>query len=189
VPLYNVFQRFFAPLGKYRRFVSRDLEPQYVDEEIAVVGINTARSLTWKDGRINSAQLEKVRAKICHLPEHMAKIIVTHHPFDVPAEHDESDLVNRAAMAMEVFAACGADMLLSGHSAERYKIPGHSALIVQAGTATSTRARGESNSFNALHVSPDDVAIERYEWRAGAGDFVLRSTERFRHAPDGWHPK
>jgi 3',5'-cyclic AMP phosphodiesterase CpdA len=196
IPLYNLFQRFFAPLDKYRRYVGGDLEPQYIDDEIAVVGINTARSLTWKNGRINTVQVEKVRSKICHLPDHVAKIIVTHHPFDVPAQHDDRDLVDRADMAMRVFAACGADMLLSGHlhkthtghSAERYKIPGHSALIVQAGTATSTRARGESNSFNALHVTPDGVAIERYEWQPDARDFTLRSTERFRHAPDGWHP-
>ena len=43
VPLYNVFQRFFQPLRKYRRFISQDLEPFYADDEIAVAGINTAR--------------------------------------------------------------------------------------------------------------------------------------------------
>ena len=70
-------------------------------------------------------------------PERIAKIIVTHHPFDVPEGHHERDLVERAAMAMRIFAQCGADILLSGHlhtthaghSAERYKIPGHSALM------------------------------------------------------------
>jgi 3',5'-cyclic AMP phosphodiesterase CpdA len=197
IPLYNVFQRFFAPLDKFRRFVGNDLEPEYIDDEIAVIGINTARSATWKDGKINKEQVEKVRAKICRLPDSVAKIVVTHHPFDVPADHDGDEIVDRAKKAMKVFAECGADMLLSGHlhkthtghTAERYKIPGHSALIVQAGTATSTRARGESNSFNALHVTPDGVAVERYEWQPDARDFILRSTERFRHAPDGWHPK
>jgi 3',5'-cyclic AMP phosphodiesterase CpdA len=195
IPLYNVFQRFFTPLNKYRKFVSRDLEPEYIDDEIAVIGINTARSLTFKDGKINKDQVEHVRSKICHLPDTVAKIVVTHHPFDVPEDHDEDEIVDRAKKAMKVFAECGADMLLSGHlhkthtahSAERYKIPGHSALIVQAGTATSTRERGEANSFNVLHVSPDDVAIDRYEWDPAARDFVVRATERYTHAPDGWH--
>ena len=45
VPLYNVFSRFLTPLVKYRRHVTDDLSPEYVDEEIAVLGINTARSL------------------------------------------------------------------------------------------------------------------------------------------------
>ena len=195
VPLYNLFQRFFAPLGKYRRFISHDLEPEYVDDEIAVVGINTARSFTFKHGRINERQAERVRARICHLPERIAKIVVTHHPFDLPKGHHERDLVERAAMAMRVFAQCGADILLSGHlhtthaghSAERYKIPGHSALIVQAGTATSTRSRGEANSFNALHITPEEVTVETYGWNAEHGDFAISGIERFAHAPDGWH--
>src|SRR5687768_4988171 len=32
VPLYNVFQRFFQPLDKYRRYISAELEPHYIDE-------------------------------------------------------------------------------------------------------------------------------------------------------------
>jgi len=59
VPLYNVFQRLFSPLGKYKRIISRDLEPEFIDEEVAVVGVNTARSLVLKDGSINSRQVER----------------------------------------------------------------------------------------------------------------------------------
>jgi 3',5'-cyclic AMP phosphodiesterase CpdA len=195
IPLYNVFQRFFAPLAKYRRFIARDVDPAFADDQMAVVGINTARSLTWKGGRINLEQVEKVRHELRQLPQHVVKIIVTHHPFDLPAGHSESDLVRRADMAMKALAECGADILLSGHlhtthtthSAARYRIPGHSALIVQAGTATSTRARGESNSFNALHLGTADVTIERWQWNPGSRHFERTATERFLHAPDGWH--
>ncbi len=195
VPLFNVFQRLFTPLGKYKRFIDANLEPEFIDAEIAVIGINTARSLVWKDGRINAEQIEKVRLRICGLDERVAKIVVTHHPFDVPENHDEGDLVGRAEAAMKVFAECGADMLLSGHlhkthtthSAERYKIPGHSALIVQAGTATSTRGRGEHNSFNALRITAEDVNVERWQWNPNSKVFELASVECFLHAPDGWH--
>ena len=195
VPLFNVFQRLFTPLDKYKRIIDANLEPEYIDEEIAVIGINTARSLVWKDGAINEKQMEKVRVRICHLEESVAKIVVTHHPFDVPEDHNEAEIVDRAQKAMKVFAECGADILLAGHlhkthtshSAERYKIPGHSALIVQAGTATSTRGRGESNSFNALHITASDVKIDRWEWNTHSSVFELRTTEHFLHAPDGWH--
>jgi 3',5'-cyclic AMP phosphodiesterase CpdA len=196
VPLYNVFQRMLTPLRKYRRLVTRDLEPSYIDDEIAVVGVNTARSLTFKHGSINARQVEAVARKICGLHESVAKIVVTHHPFDVPEGHDERELVKNAAGAMAQLAKCGADILLAGHlhqtrtshSAERYKIPGHSALIVQAGTATSVRGRGELNSFNALHLTREDIRIERWQWEPPSKSFELRGTERFLHAPDGWHP-
>jgi len=103
--------------------------------------------------------------------------------------------VDKAERAMVAFARCGADLLLAGHlhktntksSAERYKTAGHSALIVQAGTATSTRARGETNSFNCLRVTADDVCIERWQWNSNSQVFELGPTERYLHAPDGWH--
>jgi 3',5'-cyclic AMP phosphodiesterase CpdA len=195
IPLFNVFQRLLTPLGKYKRIVSRDLKPEFVDDEIAVVGVNTARSLVWKDGSINSKQVEHVRSRICGLDERIVKIVVTHHPFDVPKDHDDSEIVDKAERAMLAFAQCGADLLLSGHlhktnttpSADRYKTAGHSALIVQAGTATSTRERGEKNSFNCLKVTADDVAIERWQWNSDSQVFELGPVERYLHAPDGWH--
>ena len=195
VPLFNVFQRFLTPLGKYKRIVTRDLEPVFVDDEIAVVGVNTARRFVWKDGSINSEQVAHVKERICHLPQEVVKIVVTHHPFDVPDDHNEAEIVDKADKAMRVFAECGADILLSGHlhkthttqSADRYKIPGHSALIVQAGTATSTRERGETNTFNVLRVASEAVAIERWQWNSHSRLFELGPAEKFMHAPDGWH--
>src|SRR5882672_7941733 len=58
VPLHNVFTRFARPLAKYRRYINEDLRPFYHDEELAVLGVNTARSLTIKGGRINEEQID-----------------------------------------------------------------------------------------------------------------------------------
>src|SRR6187397_3032956 len=53
VPLENLFDRFFRPFAKYRKYITEDLSPTFHDEELAVVGINTARSFTRASGRIN----------------------------------------------------------------------------------------------------------------------------------------
>src|SRR5205085_1891558 len=82
VPLHNVFTRFIGPLDKYRRYITGDVEPFYADDEIAVLGINTARSLTFKRGRINSTQIDRAKTRLCALDPKIIKIIVTHHPFD-----------------------------------------------------------------------------------------------------------
>lgn len=194
VPLYNVFQRFLSPLRKYRRIITTDLEPAFIDDEIAVVGVNTARSLVFKGGRINDEQVDAVRARICGLPQRVTKIIVTHHPFNVPKDSDEQDqIVGRARMALERLAGCGADILLSGHlhaahvghTATRYEIAGLSALVVHAGTALSTRSRGHPNTFNVLRVSPRHIDVDRYAWKDGA--FALEATESFDHDTHGWH--
>jgi 3',5'-cyclic AMP phosphodiesterase CpdA len=194
VPLYNLLARFHMPLAKYQLHITADLEPFYSDEEIAVAGVNTARSLTRKGGRINRRQIASVSARLCSAAPHATRIIVTHHPFDVPIGHAEADLVGHARLAMEAWAACGADLFLSGHlhvshtsrSAERYRIAGHSALVVQAGTTISTRGRGEANAFNVLRVERGDIRVERFEWGVEGGRFALTSAEHFVKTNAGW---
>ena len=53
VPLYDVFTRFAAPLDRYKRFINDDLCPWFENDEVAVLGINTARSLpSQSQGRV-----------------------------------------------------------------------------------------------------------------------------------------
>jgi 3',5'-cyclic AMP phosphodiesterase CpdA len=194
VPLHNVFARFFQPLNKYRRYITDELQPVYTDKEIVVVGVNTARSLTIKSGRINERQVANLRETFCALSDDVVKTIVTHHPFDLPEGHDERDLVGRARMAMNLLAECGADLFLAGHlhvghtghTAKRYNIRGHSALVVQAGTASSTRGRGEANSFNVIRTQHPEITVERWDWQPATASFVLASREFFRHTSEGW---
>jgi len=195
VPLYRIWERFLSPLGKYKRHFDDDLEPDFIDDEIAVIGINTARSLTFKNGRINDEQIESIRRRFAPLGEGRTKIVVTHHPFDLPDEPEKSEeLVGRAKAAMDAFSRCGVDLLLAGHlhtsqageTSDRYQLPGYAALAVQAGTATSTRGRGESNSFNVLRVSNREIVIERQLWNPDTAQFGLARTERFRRVDSRW---
>lgn len=194
IPLYNVFSRFGSPLEKYKKYITDDLRPTYLDDEISILGVNTARSLTIKDGRINEHQIEWIRQKLCPMSNNLVKIIVTHHPFDLPEGFEERDLVGRARLAMKMLAECGADVFLAGHlhvsnishTATRYKIKGHSALVVQAGTATSTRSRGEANSYNVIRISQPRLTVERREWKPAQGLFVVKEIQEFLQTPEGW---
>jgi 3',5'-cyclic AMP phosphodiesterase CpdA len=192
IPLYNVVSRWLVPLDNFRRYISGDLAPFYADDEIAILGINTARSWTFKNGRINRDQVARGCARLALSGEHVTRIVVTHHPYDVPGTEDDGNIVGRAQMAMAGFAQCRVDMILSGHlhvghisqSATRYKIPRHSALVVQSGTATSSRRRGENNSFNIIAIDGQHVRIDRLTWDGTS--FMLSETERFESAQDGW---
>src|SRR4051812_24038963 len=64
VPLHNLFARFARKLDRYRRYITADLQPVFADSEVVAVGVNTARALTWKDGRINRRQLKRLRATL-----------------------------------------------------------------------------------------------------------------------------
>ena len=195
IPMHNVFARFVTPLEKYKKYITENLQPFFADEEIAVVGVNTARSLTVKDGRINDEQIAAIRARMCGLDNRMLKIVVTHHPFDLPEGFNEDDIVENAARAMPLIADCGADVFLSGHlhvshisqTANRYKLDsGHSALVIQAGTATSTRGRGEANSFNVIEFEYPRLTVKRLEYQTAETGFIEAQTQEFLQAEKGW---
>ncbi len=193
VPLRNLFLRFVHSLDSYRRYICDDLQPFFSDAEIAVAGVNTARALTWKDGRINQGQLRKLRESFRALQGNQTRIVVTHHPFDLPAgAHGE--VVGRSRLAMITLAQCQVDMLLAGHfhiadigqTAKRYNMPGFSALIVSSGTSTSTRGRGQPNSLNVIHIEEATITIDRRVWQKDACVFALASSERFHRSAKGW---
>ena len=194
VPLYDVLRRFVAPLARFRRYIEPDLAPFFRDDAIAVLGINTARSLTFKGGRINQDQVALVRQRFAALDPSIIRVLVTHHPFELPPDADEDDLVGRGAMAMQAFAECGVDVLLSGHlhrthsgsTALRYRIAGYAALVVQAGTASSTRGRGEANAFNVIRIEPPRISVDAWNWQPQTRAFALAGSAHFRRGAAGW---
>jgi len=180
VPLYDVIRRFAAPLGRYKRFISNDLAPWYEDDKVAILGINTARSLTIKDGRINGAQIALMQDRFGPVPGHKTRILVTHHPlFALPiGEGDElSEAVGRHQDAVAAAGEAGVHIAFAGHfhrtyaeSASRMATNLGTALVIQAGTATSTRLRNdEPQSFNWFHVQRQDrILLQVIAWN-GAG--------------------
>jgi 3',5'-cyclic AMP phosphodiesterase CpdA len=193
VPLHNPISRFARKLDRYKRYITSDLQPVFADSEIVVAGVNTARALTWKDGRINARQLEQLRAALQAIPADRTKIVVTHHPFDLPAGA-AGRVVGRSRLAIKMLAECRVDLLLAGHfhiadtgqTAKRYKMAGYSAIVVSSGTSTSTRGRGQPNSFNVIRIEEPDIAIERRVWQRESGAFDILSVERFYRSEGGW---
>ena len=199
VPLYDLMRRWLAPLGRYRRYITQDLAPFYADTEIAVLGINTARALTFKNGRINQTQLATVTERLATFGPGVTRIVVTHHPFDTPdpvlsGATPPHGVVGRAQMAMTGFLQSRVDMILSGHlhvshigrTAQRYPMPGRSALLIQAGTATSTRKRGEVNAFNIVRIARPQATVACMVWDGARGGFRQASVEQFAESEAGW---
>jgi 3',5'-cyclic AMP phosphodiesterase CpdA len=119
------------------------------------------------------------------------RIVVTHHPFALPENGSRHAVLGRARMAMTAFADCKVDVVLSGHlhvsqavTSEALYTGGHAALLVQAGTASSSRRRDEPNAFNLLRTRTDHIEIERHGWAARHFGVVAR--EQFQRAEAGW---
>jgi len=194
VPLFNIAARFLNPYGGYRRHIHHELEPTYQNEELIAVGLNSARTFPFHGGgRLNEVQVARAAARLKAAGGAAIRIVVTHHPFDLPDTHGDHDLIGRSDMAMRRLAAAGADVFLAGHlhlshvghTATRYQIAGHSALVVQAGTI-STRTRGEVNTMNLLRLTPTQIEIERYSCDEPGESFQRSWSRTFHRTDEGW---
>lgn len=176
IPLWNAFDRFLRPLARYRRFITDDLQPSFEDDGLFVLGLRSARSFTRTSGWLSGAQLSAAETRLCAVPEGRFKVLVTHHPF-IPAPRDpDGDIVRGGRHALDRFERRGVDMLLAGHLHLAYhddvrshhKAVRRSILSVQAGSAVSTRLRGEPNAYNWITISHDLVTVAVRAWN-GSG--------------------
>jgi 3',5'-cyclic AMP phosphodiesterase CpdA len=195
VPLYDLVERFVSPLDAYRRHITPDLAPMHADAEIALLGLSTARSFTFKGGRVSHAQIELIRSRLGAIPAPTFKVLVTHHTFVPPPGEPDGDLVGRGRLALRTVESCGVSLLLAGHLHLAYHtdIRHHHAhirrsiLVAQAGTALSSRLRGEPNAYNRITVDGERVSIEIriFDGRR----FVSGRTEVYERVGDHWEPR
>ena len=186
-PIDNPWLRFVKPFARYRRLIDEDLEPEFLDDELALVGVNTVNRFAWQSGKISRRTIRRVCDAFEGQIDGRTHLAMMHHPL----EHDpgtEKRLMRGARAAVACLGRCGADVVLSGplHNAAVAPLtaaPG--VLLVQAGTGLSSRLREETNNFNLLHIEPGAIKVERY----GAENqprFKIIQTARFAKAKGVW---
>ena len=192
VPLYDVLRRFLSPLARYRRFIDDTLCPFIELPGVAVLGINTARSLTFKDGRINRDQVDFIRETFARVASDKMRIIVTHHPlFALEVGGEVERAIGRQELALDAVEESGVDMVLAGHAhhassqdAGELVTRAGGVLVVQAGTATSTRVREQEQSFNSIDIAEGSATITVHAWRGG--EFKANDAQRYEWRDGRW---
>jgi len=192
VPLYDVMRRFLSPLSRYRRFIDESLCPFIELPGVAVLGINTARSLTFKDGRINRDQVDFIRETFDRTPADAVRILVTHHPlFALTVDGEVERAVGRQELALGAVEDSRVDVLLAGHAhhassqdAGDLVTRSGGVLVVQAGTATSTRVRHQEQSFNTIDIADGRVAISVHGWDGAA--FTAAEARPYEYQDGRW---
>ncbi|HYG85200.1 MAG TPA: metallophosphoesterase [Azospirillum sp.] len=194
IPVYNIVHRFIDPFRNYKRYISRDMSPFHVDAEIAVLGLNTARSviLDFSHGRINKAQIQRVCEVFKELPGNVFKVLFTHHPFLPPPDAPETRLVDRHKLALPALEDAGVDLLLAGHLHKAYSGDlttfhtqvARSILVAQASTATSTRTRNEANAYNLIAIDLPRLSLEVRAW--DGAQFIHAATSTYARSGERW---
>jgi predicted phosphodiesterase len=119
--------------------------------------------------------MHRIREAFRAVPDGKLRILVTHHPlFAMPLGEEGAltKVADRSSDALAAAADAGVDILLAGHFHRTYANSARDmvqdagpALVIQAGTATSTRLRGdELQSFNWLELVKDHVQLTVQRW-------------------------
>lgn len=190
----NPWRRMRQNLKLFHEMVSADSVPFYCDEEIHVLGLNTARVTHLRNGRIRARQVRHAEEKMAGAGPDAVRILVTHHPFDLPGIYPDKDLVGSGREFLPRLLGC-IDVLLAGHhnishagpTAIRYQIEGQSAIFVQAGTALSTCGRGEANAFQVLRTSANRLETTQYLFDGAA--FRPQEPLLFARSNGAWQPE
>lgn len=155
IALYNLLERILYPFYKYKKWINDSLCAALVENNIAILGINSVTPYKPMGGYVTKGQLNLVKDFFQSQAEKPLKIIVMHHNLIRSERHK---IINDAEKLIDIFMQCNVNMILCGHihaaHIETLTNQYHTKpfYVITAGTAISTRTR-EPNSFNVIGIN------------------------------------
>jgi 3',5'-cyclic AMP phosphodiesterase CpdA len=173
VPRFNLYQRFFDPMRRYREFISPIEDTVYEDDDIHVVGINTARPIVphwnWANGMVSQDQIQFVWNQFRYAHESKVRIFVCHHPLMNVESVPIDTIVWGSTDLLHILEEQHVDLVLTGHVHHASILPREEGLppgpvMIGSASATSTRLREQKNGYNLIRIEPHKIHVDLIHW-------------------------
>ncbi len=148
IPLYAVHERLFSPYRRYAQAFGPVADRLWSQGIWHVALLNTTRWWRHKHGEVSRGQVDRVVQWLQSAAPRAVKVVVTHQPLTLVTPRDGHNRLRGAEPALQAWHTAGADLLLGGH----IHLPSIACVrpeptplwAVQAGTAVSSRVRGQA---------------------------------------------
>ncbi|HEX2098293.1 MAG TPA: metallophosphoesterase family protein [Rubrobacteraceae bacterium] len=130
-------------------------------EEAIMVGVDSSEP-DLNDGRVGREHYDFICESFRGAGEKLKIFVIHHHLIPIPGTGRERNIIFDAGDVLELLAEAGVDLVLSGHKHVPHSWRLENMLIVNAGTASTTRLRGNTRPcYNVIEIEGERVKVFR----------------------------
>ncbi len=130
-------------------------------DEAIMVGVDSSEP-DLNDGRVGREHYDFIHESFAGAGDRLKIFVVHHHLIPIPGTGRERNIIFDAGDVLELLADAGVDLVLSGHKHVPYSWKLEDMFIVNAGTASTTRLRGNTRPcYNVIEVENERVRVFR----------------------------
>jgi Icc protein len=153
-------------------------------DDAVMVGIDSSEP-DLNDGRVGREHYEFIHESFANAGEKLKIFVIHHHLIPIPGTGRERNIIFDAGDVLELLDEVGVDLVLSGHKHVPYSWKLEDFFIVNAGTASTTRLRGNTRPcYNIIEIEDGRVKVFRkypFKQRELTVDFDSSTHEYVRH--------
>jgi 3',5'-cyclic-AMP phosphodiesterase len=153
-------------------------------EDAIMVGIDSSEP-DLNDGRVGREHYDFIHESFADAEGKLKIFVIHHHLIPIPGTGRERNIIFDAGDVLELLADTEVDLILSGHKHVPYSWKLENMFIVNAGTASTTRLRGNTRPcYNVIEAEKGRVKVFRkypFKERELVVDFDSNTREYFRY--------
>ncbi|CEG61497.1 metallophosphoesterase family protein [Legionella micdadei] len=162
IPLYNFIARFLSPFKKYKKYVSKELFSHFENEEINILGVNSATPYRIKNGEFSHEVIHRIQTHFSTKHQRLNILFFHHNLYQFSGMHHP---LNNAEHFIQYLQQSPIHLVCTGHLhyanvkniTQENKI---NCVILHAGSLLSPRRKDNHNSFYVIQTDQLHCRIE-----------------------------